>query len=153
MGEKPDDERKLIARNKKARYRYHVLETWQAGIVLQGTEVKSLRAGQVALADSFARFKGGELWLMNCHIAPYDKGSHANHEPMRPRKLLLHRRELRKMKSAVDEKGLTLVPLSLYFLEGRAKVKIGLARARPVGDRRRDLEKREDEREIRRSYG
>jgi SsrA-binding protein len=146
-----DDGRKVVARNKKARYRYHVEDRVEAGMVLVGTEVKSLRAGRVALADSFARFRGAELFLLNCHISPYEKAHRDNHEPMRPRKLLLHRRELKRLRTKVEERGHTLIPLSLYFLRGKAKVELGLCRGKRQRDRREDLKRRDAERELRRA--
>ncbi len=147
-----EDDRKVVARNKKARHRFEILARIEAGIVLRGTEVKSLRAGRVALADSFARFRGGELWLQNCHIAAYEDGSWQNHEPTRPRKLLLHRRELRRLRTKMEERGLTVVPLRIYFTHGLAKVELALCRGKRTHDRREDLKKREAEREMRRAY-
>jgi SsrA-binding protein len=153
MAKKPDDDgRKLIARNKRARYRYEVLEKVQAGLVLRGSEVKSLRQGRVALADAFARFRDGELFLVNCHIATYDEASYNNHEPTRSRKLLLTKRELKKIRERIDQRGLTIVPLSLYFTRGLAKVELGVCRGKATHDRRESLKKREAEREMRRSY-
>ncbi|MEN8151053.1 MAG: SsrA-binding protein SmpB [Planctomycetota bacterium] len=153
MAKQPDDDgRKLIARNKRARYRYEVLEKVQAGLVLRGSEVKSLRAGRVALADAFARFRGDELFLVNCHIATYDEASYNNHEPTRSRKLLLTKRELKKIRERIDQRGFTIVPLSLYFTRGLAKVELGVCRGKATHDRRESLKKREAEREMRRSY-
>jgi SsrA-binding protein len=153
MSGKDDDSRKVIARNKKARFKFEVMDRIQAGLVLLGSEVKSLRDGRVALADSFARFRGDEVFLVNCHISPYEQASHFNHEPMRPRKLLLKKREIRKLKSKVEEKGLTLVPLSIYFTRGIAKTELGLCRGKRTHDKRQDLKKRDAEREIQRKYG
>src|SRR5690606_4657255 len=121
---------RLIVSNRKARHEYEVLDTWEAGIVLQGTEVKSLRNGKANLQDAFARFDGGELWLYNLHISPYEQGSRFNHDPLRPRKLLLRRRELRKLLGQVEQKGLTLIPLDLHFRGGVAKVTLALARGK-----------------------
>ena len=147
-----DDGRKLIARNKRARYRYEVLEKVQAGLVLRGSEVKSLRQGRVALSDSFARFRSGELYLVNCHIATYDDASYNNHEPLRSRKLLLTKREIGKIRAKIDQRGQTIVPLSMYFTRGLAKVELGVCRGKATHDRRESLKKREAEREMRRSY-
>jgi SsrA-binding protein len=144
------DERRFVARNKKVRYKYLVVDRFEAGLVLLGTEVKSLRAGRVALADSFARFRSDGLYLLNCHISPYEKAFRDNHEPMRPRKMLLHKRELRRLKAKVEERGHTLVPLSIYFIRGLAKVEIGLCQGKRMHDRREDMKKRDADREIRR---
>lgn len=151
MKKRPDKaDRKAIARNKKARYRFTILDTYEAGIVLRGTEVKSLRDGRVALADSFGRFRGNELFLVNCHISTYEKAFYGNHEPTRARKLLMSRKELRKLKAKVDERGLTIVALSIYFTRGLAKVEIGVAKGKRTHDRRQDMRKRDAEREMRR---
>lgn len=144
--------RDVIVRNRKARHEYHVIDTWQAGIVLQGTEVKSLRDGRANLQDSFARLDGGELWLYNLHISPYEAGNRFNHEPLRPRKLLLHRKELRKLVGQVEQKGLTLVPLDIHFQRGIAKVNLALVRGKKLHDKRDDLRRRDAEREIERAY-
>ena len=128
------------------------MDTWQAGIVLQGTEVKSLRDGRANLQDSFARLDGGELWLYNLHISPYEAGNRFNHEPLRPRKLLLHRKELRKLVGQVEQKGLTLVPLDIHFQRGIAKVNLALVRGKKLHDKRDDLRRRDAEREIERAY-
>lgn len=142
---------KLIVSNRKARHEYEVLDTWEVGIVLQGTEVKSLRNGKANLQDAYARFDRGELWLYNLHISPYDQGNRFNHDPLRPRKLLLHRRELRKLIGQVEQKGLTLVPLDLHFRRGVAKVTLALVRGKKLHDKRDDLRRRDAEREIERS--
>jgi len=142
---------KLIISNRKARHEYEILDTWEAGLVLQGTEVKALRQGRANLQDSFARFDRGELWLFNLHISPYEAGSHFNHDPVRPRKLLLNRRELRKLVGQVEQKGLTLVPLDLHFSGGRAKVKLALARGKKLHDKREDVKARDAQREIART--
>ena len=150
---KPDnDGRKLIARNKRAGYRFEILEKVQAGLVLRGSEVKSIRQGRVALSDAFARFRSGELYLVNCHIATYDDASYNNHDPLRSRKLLLTKREIGKIRAKIDQRGLTIVPLSLYFTRGLAKVELGVCRGKATHDRRESLKKREAEREMRRSY-
>jgi SsrA-binding protein len=145
-------DRTTIVRNRKARHEFHVLDTWEAGIVLRGTEVKSLRDGRANLQDSFARLDNGELWLHNLHISPYDPANRFNHDPLRPRKLLLHRNELRKLVGQVEQKGLTLVPLELYFSRGLAKVTIALVRGKKLHDKREDLKRRDAERDMARGY-
>ena len=147
--EQPDV--KNIARNKKARHQYLIVETYEAGIALQGTEVKSLRDGKVSLAESFARIQDGELFLFSAHIDVYKAGSFANHDPVRPRKLLMHKRELARIAEKLAEKGLTLVPLSMYFKRNLAKVELGLARGKRQYDKRQALKKREAERSMRRA--
>jgi SsrA-binding protein len=139
---------RLIVSNRKARHEYHILETHEAGLVLQGTEVKSLRDGKANLQDAFARFDRGELWLHNLHISPYAAGNRFNHDPLRPRKLLLHRNELRKLVGQVEQKGLTLIPLDLHFRRGRAKVTLGLVRGKKLHDKRDDVKRRDAEREM-----
>jgi SsrA-binding protein len=142
-GEKP------IATNRKAWHDYEILETHEAGLVLKGTEVKSLREGQVNFKDSYATVSSSaEAWLVGCHIAPYHHGSDANHEADRSRKLLLHRREISRLIGKVAERGLTLVPLRLYFKNGRAKVEIGLARGKKLHDKRQALRERDARREM-----
>jgi SsrA-binding protein len=145
--------RKLIAQNKKARHDYHLEDVMEAGLVLQGTEVKSLRAGRASLVDSYAHVKNGEVWLENAHIPEYDQGSWTNHEPRRPRKLLLHKGEIAKLVGKTKESGLTLVPLSLYFKDGKAKVEIALARGKRSYDKRQTLAARDAAREIERAVG
>ena len=137
-----------IAKNRRARHEYHILETWEAGVVLTGTEVKSLRNGKANLTDAFGVVKDGEVYLLNLHIAPYEQGNQFNHEPTRTRKLLLHRREIRRLIGAVERQGLTLVPLELYFKKGKAKVALALAKGKKLHDKREDERKRDDEREI-----
>jgi SsrA-binding protein len=145
---------KLIASNRKARHDYAILETVEAGIVLQGSEVKSLRAGHVQLADAFARITGDELFLEGVHIAPYAFATGVGaHLPDRPRKLLLHREEIRKLAAEVAQERLALVPLSMYFRDGRAKVELALARGRRKGDRRQALAERDSQREMQRALG
>ncbi len=139
---------RLIVSNRKARYEYHILDTLEAGIVLQGTEVKSLRDGRANLQDAFASFNRGELWLQNLHISPYEAGNRFNHDPLRPRKLLLHRRELRKLVGQVEQKGLTLVPLDLHFRSGVAKVNLALVKGKKLHDKRDDVKRRDAEREM-----
>jgi len=142
---------RVIARNPRAKHDYHLLETWEAGLVLTGTEVKSLRAGRASLVGAFARVRGGEVWLEALHIPPYEEGNRHNHDPLRTRKLLLHRREIRRLLGAVEQKGLALVPLELYFKRSHAKVTIALGRGKKEYDRRDDLRKRDAEREMARA--
>jgi SsrA-binding protein len=139
---------KVIATNRKARHDYEILETYEAGLVLRGTEVKSLREGQVNFKDSYAAINGNEAWLIGCHIAPYHHGTDANHDPDRSRKLLLHRREISRLLGKTAERGLTLVPLRLYFKEGRAKLEVGLARGKKVYDKRATIKERDARREM-----
>ena len=142
---------KQIAENRRARREYHLLERVEAGIVLTGTEVKSLREGRASLAQAYADVRDGELWLIGASIAAYEQGSYANHDPDRPRKLLLHRKEIDSLYGKVREKGLTLVPTRMYFRNGRAKVELALARGKELHDKRRDLAKRDAERQIERA--
>jgi SsrA-binding protein len=144
-------EKQIIATNRRARYEYEILDTWEAGMVLVGPEVKSLRAGNANLSDAYAFTKRGELWLMNLHISPYKQAGRDNPDPRRERKLLLHRREIEKLDTQLHERGLTLVPLSLYFKGGRAKVEIGLARGKKRYDKRESIKRREQDREIARA--
>ncbi|HEU0090197.1 MAG TPA: SsrA-binding protein SmpB [Pseudonocardiaceae bacterium] len=145
--------RKVIVSNRKARHDYSILDTYEAGIVLTGTEVKSLRAGRASLADAFASVEDGEVWLRGVHIPEYDQGSWTNHEPRRPRKLLLHRKEILRLIGKTRESGLSLVPLSMYFADGKVKVQIALARGKRSYDKRTDLAKRDADREVRRAIG
>jgi SsrA-binding protein len=145
--------RKLIAQNKKARHDYAIEDVYEAGLVLTGTEVKSLRAGRASLVDAYANIKDGEVWLQNAHIPEYDQGSWTNHEPRRPRKLLLHRGEIAKLIGKTKESGLTLVPLSMYFKDGKAKVEIALARGKRAYDKRQTLAARDAAREMDRAVG
>lgn len=144
-------EHQSIARNRRARHEYQFVETWEAGIALKGTEVKALRDGQANLSDAFGVVKDGEVWLLNLHIAPYERGNQFNHEPTRTRKLLLHRREIRRMIGSVERQGLTLVPLELYFKRGKVKVALALARGKKLHDKREDERKRDDQRDIERA--
>jgi SsrA-binding protein len=139
--------RTLVAQNRKARHDYHIEDVYEAGLVLTGTEVKSLRAGRASLVDGFAVLKDGEAWLNNVHIPEYDQGTWTNHEPRRSRKLLLHRQEIAKLEGKTKESGLTLVPLSLYFKDGRAKVEIALARGKRSYDKRQAMAERDARRE------
>jgi SsrA-binding protein len=141
-------EDRTVATNRRARHEYEILETLEAGLVLRGTEVKSLRAGQVNFKDSYATVRNGEVWLLGCHISPYSHGTDANHAPERDRKLLLHAREITRLTGKVAERGLTLVPLRLYFRGGRAKLEFGLARGKKLHDKRSALREREVRREM-----
>jgi SsrA-binding protein len=145
--------RRNIAQNRKARHDYSVLDTYEAGVALMGTEVKSLRLGRASLVDSFATIDDGEVWLRGLHIPEYTHGSWTNHEPRRNRKLLLHRDEIERLIGKTREGGLTLVPLSLYFRDGKVKLELALARGKRDYDKRQDLAKRDADREISRAYG
>ncbi|MCL1595541.1 MAG: SsrA-binding protein SmpB [Actinomycetia bacterium] len=142
---------KAVATNRKARFNYEILDTFEAGMVLRGSEVKSLRAGSVQLKDSYATIRNGEVWLENVHIAPYSFAESGGHEPERPRKLLLHRREIDRLFGKIREEGLTLVPLTIYFVSGRAKVELGLARGKRPHDKRRSIVERQQKREMARA--
>ena len=145
------DERVMVARNPRATYDYHILETHEAGIVLSGTEVKSLRNGQASIKEAFGMIRQGEVWLEGMHITPYEQGNRYNHQPVRARKLLLHRREIERLIGATEQKGCTLVPLELYFLRGRAKVALALGKGKKVHDRREDIKRRMADREVARA--
>ena len=134
--------------NKKARFRYEILEKIEAGLVLKGTEVKSLRAGQASINEAFVRVGDGQMQLVGAHIAPYELAGHENHEPLRPRRLLLHKREIRRIQAKVEQKGLTVVPLSLYFKRGYAKVEVALARGKTQFDKRQTIQKRQITRDL-----
>ena len=140
-----------VASNRQASHRYHLLEKWECGLVLQGTEVKALRDGKAQIKDGYASVRDGEVWLHNVHIPPYGPASRENHEPERPRKLLMHKREIDRLIGKTREKGLTLVPTRLYFSDGRAKVEIALARGKDVGDKRQAIKEREMKREMERA--
>ncbi len=142
---------KVIATNRKARYEYQFLDTYEAGLVLQGSEIKSIRAGRVSLQEGFVLFEDGEAWLVNVHIAPYDPAHDQNHEPRRRRKLLLHRREIQRLQAGTQEKGFTVVPVRLYLKEGRAKLEIALARGKKQYDKRQTIAKRDSKRQIERA--
>ena len=148
---KPGAGEKLVASNRRAHHDFDILETHEAGLVLQGTEVKSLRDSRADLKESYARIEGNEAWLLGLHISPYAQGNRANHDPLRPRKLLLHRGEINRLLGKIMEKGLTLVPLRLYFKQGRAKVELGLARGRKTLDKRQAIREREERREVARA--
>ncbi|MDO0927472.1 SsrA-binding protein SmpB [Streptomyces sp. TG1A-8] len=143
--------RKLIAQNKKARHDYHILDTYEAGLVLMGTEVKSLRQGRASLADGFVQLDGHEAWLHNVHVPEYSQGTWTNHSARRKRKLLLHREEIGKLEAKSQETGHTIVPLALYFKDGRAKVEIALAKGKKEYDKRQTLREKQDRREAERA--
>ena len=142
---------RLVAQNRRARHDYDILDTLEAGLVLAGTEVKSLRNGKASLQEAYATVENGEAWVRQLHIPPYEQGNRWNLDPVRPRKLLLHRRELEKLARAVAQKGLTLVPLKLYFTRGRAKLLLGVAKGRKTHDRRAAIAERESRREVERA--
>jgi len=143
--------RKLVATHRKARFEYEILDTVEAGLVLRGPEVKSLRAGRASLSDAYAIVRRGEAFLLNLHISPYEEAARENSEARRERKLLLHRSEIARLSGAVSERGFTLIPLTLYFKEGRAKVELALARGKKRYDKRETIRRREEEREVRRT--
>jgi len=149
MGERREPGEKLFAANKKAYHDYFILEKLEAGIALQGTEVKSIREGRINLKDSYAIVKAGEIFLFNCHISPYSHGNRENHEPTRSRKLLLHRAEIRKLIGKSQEKGLTLVPLRVYLRRGRIKLELGVARGKKLYDKRETERRKDADREAR----
>lgn len=142
---------KVIATNRKARHDYHILDTYEAGMVLTGSEIKSVRAGRVSLRESYVTVRDDELWLINCHIAPYDQASRQNHEPRRDRKLLMHRRQINRLTGDAQEPGYTIVPLRMYLKNNWAKVEIALVRGKRQYDKRQTIAKREADRQIRRT--
>jgi SsrA-binding protein len=142
---------KIIASNRRARHEYFILETIEAGIVLHGSEIKSVRAGQISLAEAYVRIDGKEAWLEDAHIAPYEQASIFNHEPRRPRKLLLHSAEIHKLWNTVRQKGVTIIPLAIYLKNGRAKVEIAVAKGKKLYDKRAEITKRDAQREIERT--
>jgi SsrA-binding protein len=139
---------KVLATNRRARHEYFILETLEAGIVLHGSEIKSIRASQISLAEAYVRIDGKEAWLEDAHIAPYEQANIHNHDPLRPRKLLLHSSEIRKLWSTVRQKGVALIPLSVYIHNGRAKVEIAIAKGKKLYDKRAEIAKRDSQREI-----
>ena len=145
-------ERKVIARNRRARHDYHIEDVVEAGLVLTGTEVKSLRAGRASLTDGFGQITDGEMWLLGVHIPEYTHGTWTNHEPRRPRKLLLHRKEIDRLARMTAERGFTLIPLSLYFVGGKVKVELAVARGKRTYDKRQDLAQRDAAREVERAF-
>jgi SsrA-binding protein len=149
MAAEPTDGYKLVSDNRQARFQYEILETFEAGLVLQGTEVKAIRAGKVNLRDGFAQVRDDEAWLYNVHISPHQSASQFfNHEPLRIRKLLLHRLEINKLIGKVEQKGLTIVPLKMYLKKGKVKITIGVGRGKKLHDKRDDLKKKDANREI-----
>ena len=154
MARKTEDSgKKFIAKNRRAFHEFEILDRWEAGLVLQGTEVKALRNGRCNLGDAFGEIVGGEAWLCKMHIGPYEEGNRENHEPFRRRKLLLTRREIRKLQPRIEEKGLTLVPLSLYFKHGLVKVELGLGRGKKLHDKRDAKAKQDVARRIAKEVG
>jgi SsrA-binding protein len=144
---------KVVATNRKARHEYFILDQLEAGLVLQGSEIKSIRAGQISLAEAYVRIDNGEeAWLVEAHIAPYDQASYNNHEPRRPRKLLLHKTQIRKLWDEMRQKGVTIIPLQVYLKEGRAKIEIAVAKGKKLYDKRQDIARRDMEREIERTF-
>lgn len=141
---------KVVARNRRARHEFFILETFEAGIALHGSEIKSIRSGKISLAEAYVRIDGNEAWLEDAHIAPYEQASIYNHEPRRPRKLLLHSAEIRKLWNTVRQKGVTIIPLSVYLKDGRAKVEIAIAKGKKLYDKRAEIAKRDSQREIER---
>lgn len=142
--------RRIVLTNRKARHEYHILETFDAGIALVGTEVKSIRNGQVNLQDAYCKVENGEVWIHNMHISPFEQGSQWNVDPRRPRKLLFHRREIETLRALLEQKGFTLVPLALYFQRGFAKLEVGVGRGKKLYDKREDIADRDRERQMRR---
>ena len=148
---KEDKSIKIVAQNRKARHSYFIEEQYEAGMVLQGTEVKALREGRANIKDGYARIKDGEIYLMDVHISPYAFGNRFNHDPLRPRKLLMHSREIHRLTGKVKEKGFSLIPLSIYFSHGRAKVTLALAKGKKLYDKREALKRKAMEKEVERS--
>ncbi len=151
MAQPSDKTRKVVATNRRARFEYELLDTYEAGIVLRGPEVKSLRAGKVSLADAYAVVRRGEAFLVSAHINPYEEAGRENSNPRRERKLLLHRAEIARLSGDVSERGFTLVPVSIYFKDGKAKVELALARGKKLHDKRQTIRRREEEREVQRT--
>ena len=143
---------KVVVTNKKARFQYELVEFFEAGIVLQGTEVKAIRSGKANLQDSYATIKDEEVFLYNMHISPYEQGNIFNHEPTRVRKLLLHKQEIKRLSGKVLERGMTLIPVKIYFKNGRAKVELGLARGKSQVDKRKDIARRDEQRMMEREF-
>ena len=152
MAEQEESGEQLVTTNRKARHDYTIFDTCEAGLVLKGTEVKSLRQGKANLTDGYAMLKNGEMWLMGMHISPYEQGSYSNVDPVRSRKLLLHKNEIRKLVGKLQQKGLTLIPLKVYFKNNVAKVLIGIAQGKKSYDKRADIAEREVKRDLRRKY-
>ena len=144
---------KIISKNKKAWHEFEITDTWEAGLVLMGTEVKALRNGRVSMGDSYGEIRKGEAWIVKMHIGPYEMGNRENHEPFRRRKLLLNRREIRKILPKIEERGLTLVPLKIYFKKGRVKLEVGLGKSKKIHDKRDSKAKKDVERRIAKELG
>jgi SsrA-binding protein len=153
MSGRRDEEERIVATNRRARYDFEILERFEAGIALTGSEVKSMRAGRVALTDCYARIRDGEVWLEGMHVAPYEQGDTRTHQPLRPRKLLLHAGEIVKLQVLTQERGFALVPLRAYFTHGIAKVELAVARGKRRHEKRQSIAKREAQREIERATG
>lgn len=151
MADTTEPSTETVARNRKARHEYAILDTWEAGLVLTGTEVKSLREGKVNISDAYGSVRDGQVYLINMNVSPYERGGYVNHEPTRSRKLLLHKREIRKLIGGVERQGLTLVALELYFKGGRAKVRIALAKGKKLHDKRDDSRRKDAERDMARA--
>lgn len=145
-------ESKVVARNRKAHFEYFLLEHFEAGISLHGSEIKSIRAGQVSLAEAFVDIRNDEAWLVDAHVAPYEASSYLNHDPKRPRRLLLHKKEIRVLWAAIKQKGMTIVPVQIYLKNGRAKLDIAIARGKKLYDKRAEIAKRDVQREIEREH-
>ncbi len=144
---------KVVATNRKAKFNYHIIDTYEAGISLKGSEIKSIRAGQLSLSEAYITIKNGrDAWLVSAHIAPYEQASNFNHDPLRPRKLLLHRREIDRLWDDIRQKGLTIIPLRVYLKNGRAKVEIAVAKGKKLYDKRAAIAKRDAQREIERDF-
>jgi SsrA-binding protein len=143
---------KVVAENRKAKHEYFLLDTFEAGLVLKGSEIKSIRAGQLSLAQAYVSIENGEAWLVNAHIAPYNQANRFNHDPLRPRKLLLHRKQIKKLFENVRQKGTTIVPLRVYLKDGKAKVEIALAKGKKHYDKRAEIAKRDAQRDLDRDY-
>ena len=143
---------KLVANNKKAYHDYFIDEKYEAGLVLHGTEVKSLRLGKCSVKEAFVRIENSEVWIYGMHISPYEKGNIFNRDPLRPKKLLMHKEEIRKLNGKISEKGFTIVPLQVYFKDGRAKIEIGLARGKKLYDKRQDIAKKDQRREAEKEF-
>jgi len=148
---KPDPDVQSIAKNRSARHDYSIIDSWEAGIVLTGTEVKALREGKANISDAYGIVKNGEIFLLNLHISPYERGGYVNHDPTRTRKLLLHRKEIRRLIGAVEREGLTLIPLELYFKKGKAKVALALGKGKKLHDKRETARQRDADREVARA--
>ncbi len=143
---------KVVATNRKARHNFFLLDLYEAGLVLQGTEIKSIRAGQVSLTEAYVRIIEDEAWLIDAHIAPYDQASYFNHDPIRPRKLLLHRSEIHRLNREVTQKGMTIIPIRVYLKDGRAKVEIAVAKGKKLHDKRHTIAKRDAQRDLERQF-